>query len=54
MDDVRKRENIDKYPPRVFLVGRGNFTSCSVTIKNVNDCVFQLSVPSGVQVMTQG
>ena len=51
MDDTQNCEDIDEYPPRVFLEGRG---SCSVTIKNVNDCVFQLPVPSGVHVMTQG
>lgn len=54
VDDRDNCDDIDSYPPRVFLEGRGNFTSCSVNIKNLNDCVFQLSPPSGVHMMAQG
>ena len=44
-------DDIDVYPPRVFLEAKAShFSSCSVSIKDVEGCTFERTQPAGKDV----
>ena len=48
VDDMDSFDDIDVYPPRVFLEARAkHFSCCLVTIKDVQGCTFKLTQPAG-------